>query len=48
VKLFSEVLLIKGYAPLNFISGGNLAPGATVSAAGAQSEVILTGLNIAF
>lgn len=48
VKLFSEVLLIKGYAPLNFISGGNLAAGATVSDAGAQSEVILTGLNIAF
>ncbi len=50
VKLFSEVVLIQGYSPLAFISGGNPAdpPGTTDSNKDARSQVILTGVNLAY
>lgn len=48
VKLFSEIVLVDGYAPLNFISGGNLAPGLTHSDDSNRSQVFLAGVNLAF
>ena len=48
VKLFSEVVLVKGYVPLNFLSGGNLGPGVTWSDADGRTTVLLAGANVAF
>lgn len=48
VKLFSEVVLVKGYVPLNFLSGGNLGPGVSWSDADATTNVLLVGANVAF
>ncbi len=50
VKLFSEVVLIQGYSPLAFISGGNPEdpPGTTDSNKDARSQVILSGVNLAY
>lgn len=48
VKAFAELVQTDGYAPLNFISGGNLAPGVTHSEADAQSRGIIFGVNAAF
>jgi len=49
VKLFGEYVHTDGYAPLNFISGGNLDdPGATHSDSNAKSDIILFGANVAF
>lgn len=48
VKLFGEGLLVEGYSPLNFISGGNLAPGETQSDSSAESLGIILGVNAAF
>ncbi|MGH1471432.1 MAG: hypothetical protein ACRBCS_09575 [Cellvibrionaceae bacterium] len=48
VKLFGEFIRTDGYAPLNFISGGNLAPNETHSDNGAKSKIIMVGANVAF
>jgi hypothetical protein len=48
VKLFSEVVLVEGYVPLNFLSGGNLGPGVSWSDADAKTQVLLVGANVAF
>lgn len=48
VKLFGEGILVEGYSPLNFISGGNLAPGETHSDADAQSIGMVVGVNVGF
>jgi hypothetical protein len=50
VKLFSEVVLIQGYSPLAFISGGNPSDpaGTTDSNRDARSQVVLTGVNLAY
>ncbi|MEL0169696.1 MAG: LbtU family siderophore porin [Pseudomonadaceae bacterium] len=47
-KLFGELIRTEGYVPLNFISGGNVGPGATHSDADAHSDVIVVGANVAF
>ncbi len=48
VKLFGEFIRTDGYAPLNFISGGNLAPNETHSDNSAKSKIIMLGANVAF
>jgi hypothetical protein len=48
VKLFSEVVLVEGYVPLNFLSGGNLGPGVSWSEADGKTQVLLVGANVAF
>jgi len=48
VKLFGEIIRTEGYAPLNFISGGNLSPGQTHSDRNANSSVVMFGGNLAF
>ena len=54
-KLFAEYVRIDGYAPLNFISGGNIRneegeviPDHTHSDRSAHSNVFLIGANLAF
>lgn len=47
-KFFGEIIHTDGYAPLNFISGGNLGPGVTHSDRDATSNILLLGANIAF
>jgi len=47
-KVFGEFIHIDGYAPLNFLSGGNLGPGVTHSEAGAKTDIVLIGVNAAF
>ncbi len=47
-KIFGEVIRTEGYAPLNFISGGNLDPGVTHSDRDASSNILMIGTNIAF
>jgi cell division protein FtsB len=48
VKLFGEYIHTEGYAPLNFISGGNLDDGETHSDRDAKSNMVLFGVNAAF
>ena len=55
VKLFVEYIRTEGYAPLNFISGGNIrndhgdiVPDHTHSDRSAHSNVIMFGANLAF
>lgn len=48
VKGFVELVQTNGYAPLNFISGGNVAPGETHSVSDAKSQGIILGVNTAF
>ncbi len=45
-KLFVELFRTEGYAPLNFISGGNLGPGETHSDRDARSHGIVIGGQI--
>ncbi len=47
-KLFAEYIRTQGYAPLNFISGGNLGDGVTHSSSSAHSDIFLVGFNAAF
>ena len=54
-KLFVEYIRIKGFAPLNFISGGSIRddeggviPDRTISDASARSDVIMVGVRLAF
>lgn len=50
VKLFSEIVLINGYEPLNFISGGipGEDPGDTESDTHKHSQALVVGVNLAF
>jgi cell division protein FtsB len=50
VKLFSELMRVEGFAPLNFLSGGNFPgePGRTHSDASAESNIFMLGVNAAF
>ena len=55
VKLFAEYIRTEGYAPLNFISGGNIRdesgeiiPNRTHSDRSAHSNVLMLGANLAF
>jgi len=48
VKLFGEGILVQGYTPLNFISGGNLLPGETHSDQDARSTGVVLGTTVAF
>ena len=48
VDLFGEAIHTDGFAPLNFISGGNQPAGATWSDAGARSNVLMLGVQAAF
>jgi len=50
VKLFSELIRVSGYAPLNFISGGHIpgTPGVTHSDKDARSTIFLMGVDAAF
>jgi len=48
VKLFGEGILVQGYTPLNFISGGNLLPGETHSDQNAKSTGVVLGTTVAF
>lgn len=48
VKLFGEYIHTNGFAPLNFISGGNLDDGETHSDSNAKSDILLFGVNAAF
>lgn len=48
VKLFGEYIHTDGFAPLNFISGGNLGEGITISDSNVKSDIILFGVNVAF
>ena len=50
VKLFSELVLVNGYDPLNFLSGGipGQNPGVSDSDPSNRSKVIMSGVNVAF
>ena len=48
VKLFGEFVRVEGYAPLNFISGGNLPAGMTHSELDSFTNVFILGTNVAF
>ncbi|NOZ65727.1 MAG: porin [Alphaproteobacteria bacterium] len=48
VKLFGEGILVQGYTPLNFISGGNLLPGTTHSDQNVRNTGVVMGINVAF
>ena len=48
INLFSELIHVEGYAPLNFVSGGNFPDGSTWSDRDAQTDVILVGAQAAF
>lgn len=45
-KLFLELIRTDGYVPLNFISGGNMAPGETHSSHDANSHIVILGGQI--
>lgn len=47
-KFFVEVFRTDGFVPLNFLSGGNLPPGETISVNGAFSHGIVVGGQITF
>lgn len=47
-KFFAEYIRTKGYAPLNFVSGGNLGDGVSWSVNNASSNIFLLGTNVAF
>lgn len=48
VNLFSEYVRVDGYAPLNFVSGGNFPDGSTWSDSDASTDVFLIGAQAAF
>ena len=51
VKLFAEGILVRGYAPLNFISGGggpNIGPGQTHSDRDARNLGLVMGINVVY
>lgn len=48
VNLFGELIRAEGFAPLNFLSGGNFPDGSTWSERDAQTDVINFGIQAAF
>ena len=48
VSLFGEYVRVNGFAPLNFISGGNQPDGSTWSDASARSNVVVVGVKAGF
>lgn len=48
VNLFSEYIHVEGFAPLNFLSGGNFPDGSTWSDRDARTDVLLVGMQAAF
>lgn len=48
VDLFGELIRTEGFAPLNFLSGGNFPDGSTWSDADARSHVVMMGVQAAF
>ena len=48
LNLFSEFVHVDGYAPLNFISGGNFPDGSSWSDRDAQTDIVLVGAQAAF
>jgi hypothetical protein len=49
VKLFAEAVLVNGYLPFNFLTGGTPGedPGTTESATDKKSKVFVVGINAA-
>lgn len=48
VSLFGEFIAIKGFVPLNFLSGGNFPDGSTWSDADGRSQVVMLGVKAGF
>ncbi|MAP94358.1 MAG: hypothetical protein CMK07_05345 [Ponticaulis sp.] len=48
INLFGEYIHVDGFAPLNFVSGGNFPDGSTWSDRDAETEVLLFGAQGAF
>ena len=50
LKFFAEAILVKGYLPFNFLTGGTPGDtlGATESSTQKNSTVLLMGVNAAF
>ena len=48
VNLFGEYVLAEGFVPLNFLSGGNLPGGATISRQDVNTNVFLLGIQGSF
>jgi hypothetical protein len=48
VNIFAEAIHVDGFAPLNFLTGGNFPDGSTWSDNDAKTEVILIGAHTAF
>lgn len=48
VDLGGEYIRVNGFAPLNFVSGGNFTDGSTWSDSSAQSNVLMLALQAAF
>ncbi|WP_284123930.1 hypothetical protein [Parerythrobacter aestuarii] len=48
LNLFAEFIHVDGFAPLNFVSGGNFPDGSTWSDREANTEVVLVGATAAF
>ena len=48
VNVFGEYVHVDGFAPLNFLSGGNFPDGSTWSDADAKTDVFLLGVQAAF
>ena len=48
VNVFGEAIHVDGFAPLNFLSGGNFPDGSTWSDNDANTNVLLVGAQVAF
>jgi hypothetical protein len=48
VNLFGEITHVDGFAPLNFVSGGNFPDGSTWSDRDATTDLVLVGIQAAF
>ena len=48
LNLFAEYIHVNGFAPLNFVSGGNFPDGSTWSDNDAKTDVIMVGAQTAF
>lgn len=48
VSLFSELIRVSGFVPLNFVSGGNFPDGSTWSERDAHSKVVMAGARLGF
>ena len=48
IELFGEYVRVKGFVPLNFLSGGNFPDGSTWSDQDAKSRVVVVGVKAGF